>query len=205
SVLGGSGNDTLTVGGIAAEGSLNVAGGAGNDTLTVVSGDGVLTVDAGAGNDIVNLTADAATTDDAHSAAITLGAGNDRLNVSSLANLTGDNLNIAAGATAQQVADANAALTASMVTVTDFNASQDVLSFSGLTFASFDNIELGNIGAAGSLAEALSLVSSSLASGEDAATFVFAGDAYVYTNDAAAGVNAGDGLIQLTGVSTALT
>lgn len=205
SVLGGSGNDTLTVGAIAAEGSLGVAGGAGNDTLTVVSGDGALTVDAGAGNDIVNLTAGAATTDDAHSASITLGAGNDRLNVSSLANLTGDNLDIGAGATAQQIAAANAALTASMVTVTDFNASQDVLSFTGLTFASFDNVELGNIGAAGSLAEALSLVSNSLAAGEDAATFVFGGNAYVYTNDATAGVNADDGLIQLTGVSTALT
>ncbi len=205
SVMGGSGNDTLSVGAIAAEGTLNVAGGAGNDTLTVVSGNGALTVDAGAGNDIVSLTAGAATTTDAHSATITLGEGNDRLNVTSLENLTGTGLAVTAGSTAEQIAAANTALAAGMVTVADFNTSQDVLSFTGLTLASFDNVELGNIGAAGSLAEALGLVSASLASGENAAVFNHGGNAYVYTADAEAGVDAGDGLIQLTGVSTALS
>ncbi len=205
SVLGGSGNDTLTVGAIAAEGSLSVAGGAGNDTLTVVSGNGALTVDAGAGNDIVNLTAGTATTTDAHSATITLGEGNDRLNVTSLENLTGTGLAVTAGSTAEQIEAANTALAASMVTVADFNTSQDVLSFTGLTLASFDNVELGNIGAAGSLAEALGLVSAGLATGENAAVFNHGGNAYVYTADTDAGVDAGDGLIQLTGVSTALT
>lgn len=205
SVMGGSGNDTLAVGAIAAEGSLNVAGGAGNDTLTVVSGNGALTVDAGAGNDIVNLTAGTATTTDAHSATITLGEGNDRLNVTSLENLTGTGLAVTAGSTAEQIEAANTALAASMVTVTDFNTSQDVLSFTGLTLASFDNVELGNIGAAGSLAEALGLVSAGLATGENAAVFNHGGNAYVYTADTDAGVDEGDGLIQLTGVSTALT
>jgi len=205
-VVGGSGNDTLTVGAIAPQGSLNVAGGAGNDTLTVVSGNGALTVDAGAGNDIVALTAGPTTTaTDARSTAITLGEGNDRLNVTSLANLTGDNLALTASSTATQVEAANAALMANMVTVTDFNTSQDVLSFTGLNLASFNNIELGNIGAAGSLAQALSLVSASLTGDVDLAVFNHGGNTYVYADNSTEGVNAGDGLIQLTGVSTALT
>lgn len=204
SVMGGSGSDTLTVGAIAEEGTLSVMGGAGNDNLTVVSGNGALTVDAGAGNDIVNLTAGAATSDDARSATITLGEGNDRLNVATLTNLTGD-VGVTASSTATQVEAANAALTASMVTVTDFNTSQDVISLSGLDLASFNNIEAGNISSAGSLAQALALVSQGLEGTENAATFNYGGNAYVYTNDADAGVDAGDGLIQLTGVTTALT
>ena len=202
-LAGGSGNDTLVAGAIAADGSLNVSGGAGNDKITVVSGNGALVVDAGAGNDTITLTANAATSSDVHSTTITLGEGNDRLNVSALANLTGD-VGVAANSTAAQIEAANAALAASMVKVTDFNTSQDVLSFTGLTLASFNNIELGSIGAAGSLAEALSLVAAGLESGENAATFNFGGNAYVYTADADAGVDAGDGLIELTGVSSAL-
>ncbi len=204
SVMGGSGNDTLTVGGVAQKGSLSVMGGEGNDNLTVVSGDGALTVDAGAGNDVVKLTANAATSTDAHSAAITLGAGNDRLNVAALANLTGD-VGVTGTSTAAQVEAANTALMANMVTVTDFNTSQDVLSLTGVTLASFNNIELGNIGSAGSLAQALALVSSGLEGTENAASFTYGGNAYVYTNDADVGVDAGDGLIQLTGVTTDLT
>lgn len=204
-VMGGSGDDTLTLGAVAEEGSLNVMGGAGSDNLTVVSGNGELTVDAGEGNDVVNLTANAATSTDAHSAAITLGAGNDRLNVDGLANLTGD-VGVSSSSTAAQVEAANEALMASMVTVTDFNTSQDVLSLTGVTLASFNNVELGNIGAAGSLAEALSLVASSLdtVASENAATFTYGGNAYVYTS-ADTTVDAGDGLIQLTGVNTTLT
>jgi len=205
SVMGGSGNDTLAVGAVAEKGSLSVMGGAGNDNLTVVSGNGALTVDAGAGNDVVNLTANGATSTDAHSAAITLGAGNDRLNVATLANLTGD-VGVTSASTAAQVEAANGALMAGMVTVTDFNASQDVLSLSGVKLASFNNIEPGNIGAAGSLAEALSLVAAGLdtVATENAATFTYGGNAYVYTS-ADTTVDAGDGLIQLTGVTAALT
>lgn len=204
SLMGGSGNDTLTVGAIAEEGSLTVMGGAGNDTISVVSGNGALTVDAGAGNDVVNLEALAATSDDAHSTAITLGAGNDRLNVVDLANLTGSDLALNSSSTPAQVEAANAALAASMVTVTDFNASQDVLALSGVTLASFNNIELGNIAGSASLAQALSLVAAGLEGTENAATFTYGGNAYVYTSDNGT-VDAGDGLIELTGVSSALT
>lgn len=202
SVMGGSGNDTLTVGGVAQKGSLSVMGGAGNDNLTVVSGDGALTVDAGAGNDVVSLTANAATSTDAHSAAITLGAGNDRLNVATLANLTGD-VGVTGTSTAAQVEAANTALTANMVTVTDFNTSQDVISLSGLDLASFNNIEAGSIGSAGSLAQALALVAGGLEGTENAATFNYGGNAYVFTSTDTT-VGTGDGLIQLTGVTTAL-
>lgn len=203
-LLGGSGNDTLITGAVAAGGTLDVAGGAGRDTITLVSGEGVLNVDAGDGNDIVNLTAGAAASDEAHSTTITLGAGNDRLVVASLENLAGDNLGVSATSTAAQIQAANDALAAHMVTVVDFSTAQDVISFSGLTFAAFNNIQLGEIQASGSLAEALSLVSGGLGAAT-AASFTHGGDTYIYTDNANAGVDAGDGLIQLVGVNSALS
>ena len=205
SVMGGSGNDTLTVGAVGEGDTLSVMGGAGNDVLTVVSGNGALTVDAGAGNDTVNLTANAATaaSTDARSTSITLGEGNDRLEVASLGNLAGENLNLGAGATAAQIEAANTSLTANMVMVTDFNTSQDVLGLTDVTLASFNNIELGNISGSGSLAEALSMVAQGLESGENAANFTYGGNSYIYTSSDAT-VNAGDGLIELTGVASTL-
>lgn len=206
SLAGGSGNDTLTVDAVEVEGSLTISGGAGNDNITAESGDGVLLIDAGAGNDIVNLTASAATdTDEAYSTTITLGGGNDRLNITSLANLEGTDLALGVGATAAQIAAANTALTDNMVVVSDFSAAQDVLGLAaGTTMASFNNIQLGNIAASTSLAEALNLAASGMG-GANTANFVYGDNSYVYVDAGTVGLDADDGLLQLVGVSTALT
>ncbi len=210
SLSGGSGGDQLTVAAIDTGDTLSVSGGAGNDQITATSGDGQLAIDAGDGNDLISLTAGAATdTDEAYSTSITLGGGTDRLNLVSLANLEGTDLALGSGATAQQVADANAALSENMVVVTDFNVSQDVLGLSGASTASFNNIQQGQIANSASLAEALNLVASIMGTGtDDTANFVYGGDSYVYTDTAgttAGAVDAGDGLLQLVGVNTLLS
>ncbi|WP_312721942.1 hypothetical protein [Stutzerimonas kunmingensis] len=207
SLSGGSGGDQLTVAAIDTGDTLSVSGGAGNDQITATSGDGQLVIDAGDGNDLISLTAGAATdTDEAYATSITLGGGTDRLNLVSLANLEGTDLALGSGATAQQVADANAALSENMVVVTDFNVSQDVLGLSGASTASFNNIQQGQIANSASLAEALNLVASIMGT-DDTANFVYGGDSYVYTDtgDAVGTVDAGDGLLQLVGVNTLLS
>lgn len=207
SLSGGSGGDQLTVAAIDTGDTLSVSGGAGNDQITATSGDGQLAIDAGDGNDLISLTAGAATdTDEAYSTSITLGGGTDRLNLVSLANLEGTDLALGSGATAQQVADANAALSENMVVVTDFSVSQDVLGLSGASTASFNNIQQGQIANSASLAEALNLVASIMGT-DDTANFVYGGDSYVYTDTGttAGTVDAGDGLLQLVGVNTLLS
>ncbi|WP_313473429.1 hypothetical protein [Stutzerimonas kunmingensis] len=207
SLSGGSGGDQLTVAAIDTGDTLSVSGGAGNDQITATSGDGQLAIDAGDGNDLISLTAGAATdTDEAYFTSITLGGGTDRLNLVSLANLEGTDLALGSGATAQQVADANAALSENMVVVTDFSVSQDVLGLSGASTASFNNIQQGQIANSASLAEALNLVASIMGT-DDTANFVYGGDSYVYTDTGttAGAVDAGDGLLQLVGVNTLLS
>lgn len=207
SLSGGSGGDQLTVAAIDTGDTLSVSGGAGNDQITATSGDGQLAIDAGDGNDLISLTAGAATdTDEAYSTSITLGGGTDRLNLVSLANLEGTDLALGSGSTAQQVADANAALSENMVVVTDFSVSQDVLGLSGASTASFNNIQQGQIANSASLAEALNLVASIMGT-DDTANFVYGGDSYVYTDTGttAGAVDAGDGLLQLVGVNTLLS
>lgn|GEM_PF-751268 len=207
SLSGGSGGDQLTVAAIDTGDTLSVSGGAGNDQITATSGDGQLVIDAGDGNDLISLTAGAATdTDEAYSTSITLGGGTDRLNLVSLANLEGTDLALGSGSTAQQVADANMALSENMVVVTDFNVSQDVLGLSGASTASFNNIQQGQIANSASLAEALNLVASMMGT-DDTANFVYGGDSYVYTDTGttAGAVDAGDGLLQLVGVNTLLS
>jgi len=207
SLSGGSGGDQLTVAAIDTGDTLSVSGGAGNDQIIATSGDGQLVIDAGDGNDLISLTAGAATdTDEAYSTSITLGGGTDRLNLVSLANLEGTDLALGSGSTAQQVADANMALSENMVVVTDFNVSQDVLGLSGASTASFNNIQQGQIANSASLAEALNLVASMMGT-DDTANFVYGGDSYVYTDTGttAGAVDAGDGLLQLVGVNTLLS
>lgn len=207
SLSGGSGGDQLTVAAIDTGDTLSVSGGAGNDQITATSGDGQLAIDAGDGNDLISLTAGAATdTDEAYSTSITLGGGTDRLNLVSLANLEGTDLALGSGSTAQQVADANAALSENMVVVTDFSVSQDVLGLSGASTASFNNIQQGQIANSASLAEALNLVASIMGT-DDTANFVYGGDSYVYTDTGTTtgAVDAGDGLLQLVGVNTLLS
>lgn len=167
----GSGNDIVTM----SLASLAVTGTATTATLAI---------NLGAGNDVLNLsalgnTAPIATT-------ITLGAGNDTLAITGLTNLTAVN---AAG------------ITNDMITVADFAIAQDVLDVSALGARDvLVNTELANIAAATDFAAALALVASATTVGQYS-VFNFGGDAYVFNNAATDGLNAGDGLLKITGVA----
>src|SRR5690606_29348110 len=91
------------------------------------------TVDAGAGNDTVTLKASATIAD--ADATITLGAGKDTLVIGTaggLANITADPTTVAE-------------LTAKLVTVTDFNAAEDVLSIKAASPVVFDAAQVALI------------------------------------------------------------
>lgn len=168
--------------------------GSGNDTVTVntsaLQGD-ALAINLGAGNDSLTLNAAAVasgTDAEATNVTITLGAGNDTLTVAALANLSGTNA---------------AAIAESMITVADFTAAQDVLVVSALgARETLVNTELANVAAAADFTAALALVAS-YTGASSYAVFNYGGDAYIFANDATIGFGAGDGLIKLTGVSTA--
>lgn len=164
--------------------------GSGNDTVTVntsaLEGD-ALAINLGAGNDSLTLEA-AVATGEATMVTITLGAGNDTLVIDTLANLSGTNA---------------AAIAESMITVADFTAAQDVLDVSNLgTRETLVNTELANVAAAADFTAALALVAS-YTGASSYAVFNYGGDAYIFANDTTAGFGAGDGLVKLTGVSTA--
>lgn len=200
----GAGNDTVyaTVGTAA----LTVNSGAGVDTINATAGNAALVINAGAGNDIVNLTAIAAGNDvtAAHTTTITLGDGADVLNVLSLANLGGKD-----GAfdvdTAADITAANAAVAEDLVTVTDFNGSQDRLVLSS-GYTALNNTQNAAVTGAASLAEALN-VAAGFANGSSTA-FQFGGNTYVFTDggtDTAGSLSSGDGVIELTGFTGQLT
>lgn len=172
--------------------------GSGDDELTVIttaSNTANLTVDAGAGNDTVTLSAtNGATAEDVHTVAVTLGAGNDTLVVDVLANVQ----NLGTTTAAQ-----NAALTASAVTVTDFNGSADVLDVSGLgAYSTLNNTAAGAVSSAATLAEA---ITAAAAGSTGVTSFVYGDNTYVYADAGNDGLNAGDGLIELVGFTGALT
>jgi hypothetical protein len=170
----GSGNDTVAVNTTA----ITLAGFAAGATS------GTVAIDLGAGNDVLTLTAGANAVNLATT--ITLGAGNDTLKVASLANLS---------------AVTAAGLTADMITVTDFVAAQDVLDLSGLTQRDvLVNTELANVAAATDFAAALAVVAAATNVSEYS-VFSYGGDTYVFNNDATAGLNAGDGLLKITGLA----
>jgi len=232
SLQGGSGNDTLTASTAAAAGTtvaaLTVDGGAGNDTivgtvglsaLTLNGGAGidtitanvtstsaaVLTVNAGDGNDIVNVNAAFSGATAAHGLQIALGAGNDTLNVATLTNVGTVSLTSAAGITA-----ANTSLAANSVKVSDFSASNDVLHLvTGSVYTALNNTQASNVTASASLAEATSaaiVAAHANAPTATATSFVYGGNTYVAIDAAAGGtLNAGDGLIELTGFTGGLT
>jgi hypothetical protein len=167
----GSGNDIVTL----SLASLAVTG-----TATT----GTLAINLGAGNDVLNLSAVGNTAPIATT--ITLGAGNDTLAITGLTNLTAVN---AAG------------ITNDMITVADFAIAQDVLDVSALGQRDvLVNTELANIAAATDFAAALALVASATTVGQYS-VFNFGGDAYVFNNAATDGLNAGDGLLKITGVA----
>lgn len=202
-VNAGAGNDTITA--TAVNAALTINGGAGNDTITanVTSSSAAnLVVNAGEGNDVVTVNAAFSSSTAAHTASITLGAGNDTLVVGTVANVGTLDLSTATG-----IAAANTQINANLVKVTDFSSS-DVLDVP-TTFAALNLTQAANATGAASLAEAASVaVAAAHANSATATTtaFQFAGNTYVVTDASAGGTfGTGDGLIELTGYTGALT
>ncbi len=167
-----------------------VKGGAGNDKLTVDLGLKLVSVDLGAGNDTLTFT-DAATGNNKE-LSVTLGAGKDTVVVGT------------AIGNVQDTAD----LTKGLVTVTDFKVGEDTIDLgaagAGTTGAVLTAAQLDTAKGAASLKEAIDSVAAVLGS-KTAAVFSYGADAYVFIDNATAGVfGAGDGLIKLVGVDAAL-
>lgn len=191
----------------------SLTGGSGNDTLTISSGSKAVTLNAGAGDDIVNLNGVAGTSATVnHVASLTLGAGNDTLNVTALSNLFGTfTLGTQSG-----LADANAAIANDLIKVTDF-AAGDKLSIAGAlsganaggSFVAQTAAQQTAVSAAATLADAANLAANNVAGATPAShstAFQYNGNTYVFVDHAAAAnIGAGDGLIELTGFTGALT
>jgi len=228
-VTGGSGVDTLTVattatnavaqtvnagagadvvGATVGTAALTVNGGAGNDVITAnvtSTSAALLTINAGDGNDTVNVNAAFSSATAAHGLQIALGAGSDTLNIATLTNVGTVNLGTAAGITA-----ANTSLAANAVKVSDFSGSGDVLHLAASSvFTALNNTQAANVTASATLAEAASaaiVAAHANAAGTTATSFAFGGNTYVAIDASAGGtLNAGDGLIELTGFTGSLT
>lgn len=186
-----TGNITLNVGtGTGFAGLKSVIGGSGNDVLTVDFDDNAdkLAVDAGAGNDTVTIQATvAAAASIGDEGTVTLGAGKDTVTIGAVTNISAATI------------DATT-LVENLITVTDFNTAEDVLNLDGNGLA-LDSTQLASINGAADLLTAVTAVEALTgAAGDTVAAFSWGGDAYVFIDDGTAGLNAGDGLIQLTGV-----
>lgn len=164
--------------------------GSGNDTATVnVSAKVDVVVDAGAGNDVITLASGSVTTDAQKLTTITLGAGNDTIKFSSVIN---------------NIADASKAeFEKGLVKVTDFKVGEDTLNVrDGISSAAYKAIgttELGNIAAAADL-EAAVKAAAGQAGINKTVVFGYGNNTYVLSNDGDAAFDAGDGLVELTGV-----
>lgn len=205
-VNSGAGNDNVTA--TVGTAALTVNGGAGNDTLTAnvtSTSAALLTVNAGDGNDTVNVNAAFSAATAAHGLQIALGAGSDTLNIAALTNVGTVSLSTAAGITA-----ANTSLAANAVKVSDFSGSGDVLHLAANSvFTALNNTQAANVTASATLAEAASaaiVAAHGNIATTTATSFVYGGNTYVAIDAAAGGtLNAGDGLIELTGFTGGLT
>lgn len=192
---------------------LSIKGGTAADTIVATGATKAVTIDGGAGADTISLTANKA-----HS--ITLGAGADvlTLDVGTKAATTGS-------LTATDLTTA-AKLIAAAVKVTDFAAGDTlVLKSAGGDYTTAANVTkltgtvAENLAATGDLLNIISdLTDTALPAGagttttiataigvNQAVSFTLAGNTYIFVNDAAAGLSAGDVLIQLTGVTAPAT
>lgn len=211
----GAGNDNITS--VVSDGALTINAGAGTDVINATtSGKAALTINAGAGNDtvIIGSTADGTATPAtaAHNVSITLGDGNDVVSLAtttsgSPATTTTNTFStvqgytaVSSSSTAAQVTAADTALKAGLVTVTDFNVGADTLALGSLTTATLTNAQVGSVASATSLSQAVQTAAGFLGSAK-AVAFQFGSDTYVYVDNGTAGVNNGDGLIQLSGVT----
>lgn len=189
-LAGSTGNITADLTGVAAT-LKTVTGGSGADVLTVDLEAGVtgVKVNAGAGADTVELNAAAAAGID-DTAEVTLGAGKDTLLVTAVSNIA-----TVTAADPTTVAE----LTETLITVTDFKTSEDVLDLA-TNGQALTTTQLTNAAAAADLLAATKLVAGYLGAA-GAAVFSYGDDAYVFVNNAAdATVDNGDGLIKLVGV-----
>ncbi|MDR5876012.1 hypothetical protein [Vreelandella gomseomensis] len=162
--------------------------GSGNDNITAaISDEADTSFDLGEGNDTFTLNGTGDTNNTATS--VTLGEGNDTFVVDTALTNVADVTDFAAG----------------MITVEDFNASEDVIDVSALGGRDvLTNTEQANITAAADLEAALDLASTATTQGEYS-VFDFGGDAYIFNEVAVGdtGFENGDGLIKLTGMSVA--
>jgi len=178
----------------------SVKGGSGNDSLTLNLETGkALAVDTGAGNDTVTLNNNGTAAATNKVTTLALGAGKDTLTFVTA------NIGNVADATAANVAN-------SLITVTDFKTSEDVLNLAG-TGQALTAAQLTVAAGKADLAAAAGYVESVLFAGgvgtKTAAVFNFGGDAYVVVDHGGVGgaadgtFNATDGLIKLVGVDAA--
>lgn len=192
-----TGNVTVATGlGVAAtDGIKTVIGGKGNDTLTVEMGTGAtahtgMSVNMGDGNDTLNLSVTTAAGDALGTVA--LGAGKDTLATGVLSNIAV----AGASATAEEIV-------ASLVTVTDFKTSEDVLDLS--TGLALTQAQITSIKGQETLLDAVKAAEAIAAgtAGANQVVFSWGDDAYVFADNGTAGVGTGDGLIKLVGVDAA--
>jgi hypothetical protein len=199
---------------ITATGSVNgltIKGGTAADTIVATGATKAVTVDGGTGADTILLTANKA-----HS--ITLGAGADvlTLDVGNKAATTGS-------LTATDLST-SAKLIAAAVKVTDF-AAGDTLVLKSTDHVTATNVTkltgtvAENLAATGDLLNIISdLTDTALPAGagttttiataltaNQAVSFVFGGNTYIFVENATVGLDAGDVLIQLTGVTAPAT
>ncbi|MBP0441193.1 DUF4214 domain-containing protein [Tianweitania sediminis] len=154
------------------------------------AGGTAVTIDVGAGDDVVELQLYSATANS--SVEVTLGSGSDLVLVTDQF----ENINTASAAT----------LEAGLVTVTDFSVTEDTLDISdfGAIRTTIVNTDLTTIANQDTLFEAATLAGTFATGANDFVVFNYEGSAYVlYDGNDSSSFNAGDGLIELTGVTAA--
>lgn len=145
------------------------------------------------------------------SVAVTLGAGKDTFNAAGVVSALGvsglQNLGTIAAAAADQTL---VQLTEQLITVTDFNTSEDVLSLGG-TGVALNTTQLTSLAGAGDLlaavkgAAAITNGAGALTTLTKSVVFNFGGDAYVFVdNTTGADIAATDALVKLVGVDAEL-
>jgi len=194
SLAGSTGN--LTFDATTSGNALNsITGGSGRDTITfsnAVNNSATATINLGAGGDTLNFSNSSSAA--AGATTITLGAGGD-----SVVFTGGGNL-VAVGSVAN--------LTASLTTITDFSAAEDVLNVAGINGfngRATQNLVNAAVAGAADLAAATTAAAAVANTGNfGLAVFEFGGNTYIFDdNNGGAAVQVGDGLIQLTGVTVA--
>ena len=147
------------------------------------------TVDLGAGND--TLLFDNCGDGSFSGVMVTLGDGSDEVTFNALINI--------------QDAD-EAAFEEDVISITDFNAGDDVLDISAAVGArvTLTNVQDALVSAAASLFDAVAVVAGAVGLG-NFATFKYSDSTYVFDENGAEGFDSGDGLVELTGFTGSLT